>query len=125
MRFIDFRLVPPTGGFPPAERAVDEDPSMRRLAVHQFRPLDDGTAVGMFESVGDAERGVELLAAEPTVRSFDIATTDGDRMYAHCYVDVGDSVARVFGVAERHELVLDMPMRYAERGGLDICAVEK
>jgi len=77
----------------------------------------------MFESVGDAERGAELLAAEPTVHSFDVATTDGDRMYAHCHVDVGDSVTRVFGIAERHELVLDMPMRYVEQGGLDIRAV--
>jgi hypothetical protein len=99
MRFIDFRLVPPNGGFHPAERAVGEDPCIRGVAIHQFRTLDDGTAVAMFESVGDAERSAELLAAEPTVHSFDIATTDGHRMYAHCHVDVGDSVARVFGVA--------------------------
>lgn len=125
MRFIDFRLVPPNGGFHPAERAVGEDPSIRRVAIHQFRTLDDDTAVAMFESVGDAARAAELLDAEPTVHSFDIATTEGDRMYAHCHVEVGDSVARVFGIAERHELVLDMPMRYADRGGLEIRAIGK
>jgi DNA-binding CsgD family transcriptional regulator len=123
MRFIDFRLVPPDGGFHPAERVVGEDPTIHRVAIHQFRTLDDGTAVAMFESVGDAARAAELLEAEPSVHSFDIATTGGDRLYSHCHVDVGDGVARVFGVAERHELVLDMPMRYAERGGLEIRAV--
>jgi len=125
MRFIDFRLVPPNGGFHPAERVVGEDPAIRRVAIHQFRTLDDDTAVAMFESVGDVDRATELLEREPTVHSFDVATTGGDRLYAHCHVEVGDSVARVFGIAERHELVLDMPMRYADRGGLEIRAIGK
>jgi hypothetical protein len=106
-----------TGPELPAERVVGKDPAIRRVAIHQFRTLDDGTVVAMFESVGDAERGAELLDAGESVLPFDIATTDCERYSTHCHVEVGDSVARVFGIAGRHELVLDLPMRYADHGG--------
>lgn len=126
MRFIDFRLTPPDGGFHPADQAVGQADDLRRIAIHQFRTLEDGTAVTLFEAAGDPDRAVELMDQEETVRSFDVSGTEGSQqLFVHSHVEVSETVGEVFGIAERHELVLDMPMRYAERGALDIRAIGK
>lgn len=122
MRFITFLLVPPDGSFHPIEEAIAADASLERRAIHRFRLLEDGTVVSMYEIRGDRGRVQELVETHPSAESCS-TTALGERVFAHVHFQPSDLTERVYGISREVDLVLDMPMEYAERGALRITAI--
>lgn len=122
MRFVTFLLIPLDGELHPIERAIADAPDLRRRAIHHFRTLDDGTAVTLYELEGDRDRAVDAIEGRPTVRAHDVSAS-GDRLFCHVRFEPNDLTRRVYGVVQSHDVVLDMPLRYTERGALRMTAI--
>lgn len=122
MRFVEFLLLPPDGHLHPLEAAVDHEPDLQRVAIHQFRPLADGTAVVLYELTGDADAAEAILAGHDTVRSYDVSAA-GDDLFVHARVAPNELTERVYDIPRQHDLLIDPPMRYADKGAIEIRAV--
>lgn len=122
MRFITFLLVPPDGRFHPIEGAIAADDALERRAIHRFRLLEDDTVVALYEIHGDRGRVEELFAAQSAVESVS-ATALGKRTFVHVHFEPNELTAQVYGITRSHDLVLDMPMRYVDRGALRVTAI--
>lgn len=122
VRYVRFLLIPTEGELHPIEETIAAEPSLDRVAIHHFRTLTDGTAVTLYELSGDPEAAEGIVADEQSVRSFDISA-DGRSIYVHTRFEPKELTAAVYDVAERLDLVLDMPMEYTDRGALRITAI--
>lgn len=122
MRFVTYLLVPPEGELHPIEAAIAAEPDLRRRAIHHIRVLDDGTAVTLYELAGDRDRATTVVGGCPSVRAHDVSAS-GDRLYCHVRFEPNDLTRRVYGVAQTHDVVLDMPIRYTDRGALRMTAI--
>ncbi|WP_255152529.1 helix-turn-helix domain-containing protein [Halorarius halobius] len=121
MRFITFLLVPPDGQFHPIEASL-ESAGLQRRAIHRFRLLDDDTVVSLYELQGDHETAQTMLDDHDAVAS--VSTTAlGERVFAHVQFEPTDLIERVYAIPQQHDLVLDMPMEYADRGALRVTAI--
>lgn len=121
MRYVRFLLVPLDGTLHPVEEEL-QTAGLEMVAIHHFRMLDDGTAVTFHEVEGDREAAEGVVEDHPSVLSYDI-TTDGETLFSHTRFEPNDLTASVYGIAQRLDLVLDMPMRYTDRNALRITAI--
>ena len=121
MRFITFLLVPPDGQFHPIEASLDAA-GLERRAVHRFRLLDDDTVVSLYELQGDRVTAQTVLDDHESVRSAS-TTALGERVFAHVHFTPNALLERIYAIPQNHDLVLDMPMQYAERGALRVTAI--
>lgn len=121
VRFITFLLVPPNGEFHPIEGALDRA-GLDRRAIHRFRLLDDGTMVALYERKGDPEVAQAVLEDHDAV---DSVTTKalGKRVFVHVQFVPNDLTTRIFAIPQNYDIILDMPMEYAERGALRVTAI--
>ncbi|WP_254535168.1 helix-turn-helix domain-containing protein [Halomarina litorea] len=122
MRFVTYLLIPLDGELHPIEGAIADAPAIERRAIHHFRMLDDGTAVTLYELAGDRDRADAVVGGCPSVHAHDVSAS-GDRLYCHVRFDPNDLTGRVYGVAQTNDLVLDMPIRYTDRGALRMTAI--
>ena len=123
MRFIKFLLTPPEGEFHPIEGALDRA-GLERRAIHRFRLLDDGTVVTLYERQGDPDVAHEALEDHESVESV-TTTALGERVFVHVHFLPNDLIESIFAIPQNHEIILDMPMEYADRGALRVTAIGK
>lgn len=121
VRFITFLLVPPEGAFHPIESAL-EGANLDRRAIHRFRLLDDGSVVTLYELRGNRETVDEVLEGHGSVESV-TTTALGERVFAHVQFVPNDLTERIYAIPQNHDIVLDMPMEYADRGALRVTAI--
>ena len=123
MRFIKFLLTPPNGEFHPIEGALDRA-GLERRAIHRFRLLEDGTVVTLYERAGDPDVAQEVLEDHEAVESV-TTTALGERVFVHVQFVPNDLIESIFAIPQNHDVVLDMPMEYAEGGALRVTAIGK
>ena len=121
MRFITFLVVPPDGQFHPLEAAL-EAAGLTRRSIHRFRLLDDRTVVSLYELHGDRQTAQDVLDDHEAVESAS-TTALGDRVFAHVHFVPSALTERIYSIPQNHDIVLDMPMEYAERGALRVTAI--
>ena len=122
MRYVDFLLIPKERYLHPATAAIAADSGVTREAVHHFNVLEDGTAVVLMEFSGAVERLDELVGDDPDVLSYDPSVSEqGAFVYSRVTADA--ELQRLYSVPQRRELVLDTPMRYTDRGALEVRAI--
>jgi predicted DNA binding protein len=122
MRYVDFLLIPRDRYLHPADGVIAADPDVHREAIHHFNVLTDGTAAVMMEFTGDADRLAELTEDQPAVLSYDLSRS-ADGAFVYSQVTADDDLRRLYSVPQRRELVLDTPMRYTDRGALEVRAI--
>lgn len=123
VRFIKILLKPPNGEFHPIEGALDRA-GLERRAIHRFRLLNDGTVVALYERQGDPDQAHEVLEDHETVKSV-TTTALGDRVFVHVHFVPNDLIKSIFAIPQNHDLILDLPMEYAEGGALRVTAIGK
>lgn len=121
MRFITFLLTPPNGEFHPIEGALDRA-GLDRRAIHRFRLLDDGTMVSLYEREGDPDVAQEVLEDHEAVQSVTTKAL-GKRVFVHVQFVPNDLTESVFSIPQNYDIILDMPMEYAEGGALRVTAI--
>ena len=121
VRFIKFLLEPPNGEFHPIEGALDRA-GLERRAIHRFRLLDDGTVVTLYERKGDPARAQAVLEDHEAVKSV-TTTALGERVFVHVHFVPNDLIESIFAIPQNYDIILDLPMEYAERGALRVTAI--
>lgn len=122
MRFVTFQLHPGGGELHPVEEQLAAEPGVTRKALHHVNVLGDGTVVFLTEFEGDPKR-LGAMDGHPDLVSRDISDGEDDSFYAYSRVRANETLASLFGILERHELVLDPPMEYTADGGLQVTAI--
>jgi predicted DNA binding protein len=122
MRYVDFLLIPKERYLHPATAAIAADSGVSREAVHHFNVLEDGTAVVLMEFSGAVERLDELVGDDPDVLSYDPSVSE-QGAFVYSRVTADEELQRLYSVPQRRELVLDTPMRYTDRGALEVRAI--
>lgn len=122
MRYVKFVLIPPDGALHPTDKRLADDAAVTRTALHNINLLDDGTAVTLYQLDGDPERVDSILADCAEVIAYTVSETDnGVHVYIH--FETNDTLAGLLGVTQEHEVILDTPVEYTDRGGLRITVV--
>lgn len=122
MRYVDFLLIPKERHLHPATAAIAADPGVDLEAIHHFNVLEDGTAVVLMEFSGEVDRLDALVGDNPNVLSYDpSASEQGAFVYSRVTAD--EELQQLYSVPQRRELVLDTPMRYTDRGALEVRAI--
>ena len=122
MRYVDFLLIPRGRYLHPVTAAIADDPSVHREALHHFNVLEDGTAVALVEFSGGIDRLESITGDNPDVLSYDLSESEtGAFVYSRITAD--EELQQLYSVPQRRELVLDTPMRYTDRGALEVRAI--
>lgn len=83
-------------------------------ALHYNNLLDDGTAVALSRFTGDADR---LTAAEAeTVEVLACTVSSGQQGLAYVHYDPSDLDKSLLEMVDSHEISIDWPVAYTERG---------
>jgi predicted DNA binding protein len=122
MRYVKFVLIPPDGALHPTDKRLADDEAVTRTALHNINLLDDGTAVTLYQLDGDLGHVDAILADSPEVISYNVSETD-DSIHVYLHFETNDTVAGLLGVTQKHEIILDTPIEYTNRGGLRMTIV--
>jgi predicted DNA binding protein len=122
MRYVEFLLIPDGRYLHPVDAAIATDPTVHREAIHHFTVVGDGTAVVLMEFTGDTDRLAELTGDHPDVRSYDISTSGG-ATFTYSRITADEELLGLYRIPTRHDIVLDTPMRYTDRGALRARAI--
>jgi predicted DNA binding protein len=122
MRYVDFLLIPRDRYLHPADAAVAAAADVHREAIHHFNVLEDGTAVVLLEFSGNVDRLEELIGDTPEILSYDLSRSDSGA-FSYSRITADEELQQLYSVPQRRELVLDTPMRYTDRGALEVRAI--
>ncbi|WP_158059412.1 helix-turn-helix domain-containing protein [Halorussus halophilus] len=118
MRYVTVVARPKEDELHPLERALRDEPKIRREAIHRAELLDDGSIVMFAEASGETDRLREILSASDTVYDFTV-TDDGDgRMFSYSHYDPTEAIRRLMERRRQQELVVKMPVEYTDDGGM-------
>lgn len=121
MRYVSVVLIPAEEGLHPIDRKLAEDPELSRELMHNINLLDDGTTITLYQVAGDPDR-VEAHLTSSDVLEYNVAETDRS-VNAYVHFVPNDTVRELLELLQCHELILDLPLEYTERGGLRITLV--
>lgn len=117
MHYVSGTIRPEGGSFNATERAIADEPSISREAVHNLSLVSENVAAVLTAHRGDADVLREVLAADPDVVDFTV-TADGEDVYEYTHFEPNDLVLEVFGPISRRGVFVDYPLNYTDRGGL-------
>lgn len=121
MRYVSVVLIPSDEGLHPVDRDLADDPELSRELLHNINLLEDGTAITLYQIEGDAAR-VEAHLDTAEILAYNVSQT-GDSVQAYVHFVPNDTVTGLLELLQNHELILDLPLEYTERGGLRVTLV--
>jgi predicted DNA binding protein len=116
MRYIRSVLIPTDRPFHPLDEAFALADDIVRERLYHLNLLDDQSAVMLFEVTGDAAHVREILDDGEFYDTQVSAAEDRVCVYAH--FDPSELMVELLSLFHDHELILDLPLVYTERGGL-------
>lgn len=123
MRYVTIRVAPTEGAaFHPIGDRLAEEPSISREALHRIELLEDGTAVLLAEARGDRERYEAILRGSPRVLDYAVSGAEG-RWYSYTHFEPTDLTREMIERRRELEVTMEMPVRVAEDGTLEITFV--
>jgi len=123
MRYFRIRLTPSEGGFHPVDDETARHPELERKAILHLNRLNDGSGVALFLMGGDPAEMVAIYEDHPEkILSYDIFDSDEEGFYSHVHFTPGSPAAELLDIIDRHKLMIDPPLEFAEDGGLRVTA---
>lgn len=119
MRYLTVLVRPAeTGAFHPLGRALSEDPSLTREAIHHVELLDDGTVLLFAEGSGDRNRYEEIMADSPAV--LDYLVSGEQQWMAVSQFEATELAERILDRQRESDVVVETPIYFTEDGALRI-----
>jgi predicted DNA binding protein len=123
MRYVMVRVAPAEGeAFDPLGQDLADDPEITREAMHRVELLEDGTGVLLAEARGDRERYETILAESEQVIDYSVTGSEG-RWYSYTHFEPTDLTREMIERRRETEVTMEMPVRAAEDGSLEITYV--
>lgn len=114
MRAVELHLQPEGGAFPGLDRALADLDGVRREALLNFEWHSDGSYTLLYRLSGDREAIRSVLADHDQVSRFEIAGVDACYVFAN--VSEREGLSRLLSIADDHNLLLETPFEYTDRG---------
>lgn len=118
MRYVTVLARPTEGALNPLDRALRDDPDVKREAIHRAELLEDDTIVMFAEARGDPERLREMLAESDLVHDFTVTADDEGRIYSYSHYDPDDTVRDLMLRRREQEPIVRMPVEYTDDGAM-------
>ncbi|MDB2294162.1 helix-turn-helix domain-containing protein [Halorubrum ezzemoulense] len=118
--YLEFQ--PDQEWFQPAHKQVVAKPAVTHELIHQTNLLDDGTAVVLFEIVGDVDRITALLEEHFVALKYQLIVRD-DSVFVYAHFRTNETIYELLRMFDQHEIVMDPPMIYTEYGALKVTVV--
>lgn len=116
VRYVRTVLIPTDRPLHPFDQRLAEADDVTRKRLYHLNLLDDGTAISLYEMTGNADR-VRDLAEDADFYDSQIST-DRETVTLYAHFDPSDVMVELLSLFREHELILDLPLEYTERGGL-------
>jgi predicted DNA binding protein len=118
MRYVTVLARPTDGALNPIDRALRDEPDVKREAIHRAELLDDDTVVMFAEARGDADALREILADSDLVRDFTVAADDDGRIYSYSHYEPNETIRDMLLRRREQEPVVRMPVEYTDGGDI-------
>ena len=118
MRYVTVLARPTDGALNPIDRALRDEPDVKREAIHRAELLDDDTVVMFAEARGDADALREILADSDLVRDFTVAADDDGRIYSYSHYEPNETIRDMLLQRREQEPVVRMPVEYTDGGDI-------
>jgi predicted DNA binding protein len=118
MRYVTVLARPTDGALNPIDRALRDEPDVKREAIHRAELLDDDTVVMFAEARGDADVLREILADSDLVRDFTVAADDDGRIYSYSHYEPNETIRDMLLRRREQEPVVRMPVEYTDGGDI-------
>lgn len=122
VQYCHLRFQPDQQWFEPVHQQVAAKPAVTHELIHQTNLLDDGTAVVLFEIVGDVDRIEALLEEHFLALEYQLIVKD-DSVFVYAHFRPNETIYALLRMFDRHEIVMDPPMVYTDEGALEITIV--
>lgn len=117
MRYVRCVIIPGDEGFHPIDRQLQQEDHVTGTQLHNINLLDDGTGVVLFEFAGDTGRIREVASASDEVYEFQVSE-GADRVTVYAHFEPSETVRELLELIQHHEVILDLPLEYTDRGGV-------
>jgi len=118
MRYVTVLARPTDGALNPIDRALRDEPDVKREAIHRAELLDDDTVVMFAEARGDADALRQILADSDLVRDFTVAADDDGRIYSYSHYEPNETIRDMLLRRREQEPVVRMPVEYTDGGDI-------
>jgi predicted DNA binding protein len=116
MRAVELHLMPDGHAFPGLDKSLRDLDAVSRETMMNFDWHSDGTYTLVYRLSGeDTDALDDHLADHEQVQTYDIVEED-DRIYAFVHLTPRESLSRLLEIAESHQLILETPFQFTERG---------
>lgn len=116
MRAVELHLMPDGHAFPGLDDSLRDLEAVSRETMMNFDWHSDGTYTLVYRLSGeDTDALDDHLEAHEQVQTYDIVEED-DRIYAFVHLTPRESLSRLLEIAESHQLILETPFQFTERG---------
>ncbi|WP_335998785.1 helix-turn-helix domain-containing protein [Halorientalis halophila] len=99
----------------PTEELLAASEDVTREQLHHLDLLDDGTATTLYEMSGDVDRVREIAADDDALIDYQISEGE-ERITVYAHFEPTDTLTELLELVRTHELILDMPLEYTDRG---------
>ncbi|WP_255152524.1 helix-turn-helix domain-containing protein [Halorarius halobius] len=122
MRQAILSAAPPEG-FHPIDRAVAEDPDVRRRSIEAISLLEDGTCVVLYWVDGDLDRAAEITRDHPGVHEFELHRVSDDSGLSFVHLDATEVMEALLVITRREAIVVRPPIGCLPDGGVRVTIV--
>lgn len=122
MRYVTFVLIPGEDGLHPLDQALADDPSIARETIHDISLLNDDTAITIYQLTGDVDAIERLLDDHPDTLATNVTRTR-ESVHAYVHFEPNETIRRLLEIPREYELIVDTPMAFTARGGLELTVI--
>jgi predicted DNA binding protein len=122
VQYCHLRFRPGQKWFEPVHEQVAAKPAVTHELIHQTNLLDDGTAVVLFEIVGDVDQIEALLEEHFLALECQLIVRDHS-VFVYAHFRPNEAIHALLRMFDRHEIVMDPPMIYTDEGALEATIV--
>lgn len=115
MRYIR-GVLRPVEKMHPVERSLAEHPELTPVAVHQLKLVDDGTCIVLLQVRGGTAPLDDLLSSHHSIVEYAIAGNQNAFVYLQS--EPHDLSRYLLNLRDNAEIVVEMPLRHTDDGGL-------
>lgn len=97
--------------------------AVTRRQLHHFNLVDDETVVLLYRFQGDFDQIDAALSAAPDVLNYDLVNQREGGGFAYIHCELNDPVRSIVSTLHQFEVVLDMPLEFADDGSVKVTLI--